>query len=202
MNVWSAVCIVSFTSYARCCLTFRATLVVTPPNIIIHYFQANRTAYGLSEQIFELLQGYLLFIAKPSEKGSWAAEDSLLASMIELLGPIPTDMLSRGTKPSDYFDAEGMFTSPMPPSFVCRTFVCRMNYSSRGSPLALSTALTCHTFRWLCPFASFSLGRKRVLVRLFSFSRVDFNVPELATTYYVPHLCPQELTLFSSWVMQ
>lgn len=58
--------------------------------------------------MFELLQGYLLFNGKQDKGGAWTAEEDHLAQMIELLGPIPPDVLNQGSHTSQYFDKSGM----------------------------------------------------------------------------------------------
>jgi serine/threonine-protein kinase SRPK3 len=58
--------------------------------------------------MFELLQGYVLFNGKQDKNGAWTAEEDHLAQMIELLGPIPPDVLSQGSLSSQYFDDNGM----------------------------------------------------------------------------------------------
>ncbi len=49
----------------------------------------------------------MLFNGKPDKNGAWTAEEDHLAQMIELLGPIPPDVLSEGSRSSQYFNDDG-----------------------------------------------------------------------------------------------
>ena len=62
----------------------------------------------LNKQIFELLQGRVLFKGRPEPNGAWTAEEDHLAQMIELFGPLPTDLLTEGSSSRSYFDRDGM----------------------------------------------------------------------------------------------
>jgi hypothetical protein len=106
-SAWYVFCSIS------CAIVFPCLIY---PQAAAYQSASYLTVTCLFKQIFELLQGYLLFIAKPGKDGSCSADDTLLATMIELLGPIPPDMLSQGTKSSKYFDNEGMSGASTLPS--------------------------------------------------------------------------------------
>ncbi|KAL9635251.1 MAG: hypothetical protein Q9204_002683 [Flavoplaca sp. TL-2023a] len=57
--------------------------------------------------IFELLQGRVLFKGRPDPNGAWTAEEDHLAQMMELLGPLPTDLLAEGRSSGSFFDKDG-----------------------------------------------------------------------------------------------
>lgn len=59
------------------------------------------------EQIYELLQGRVLFRGRPGPKDAWTAEEDQIAQMIELFGPIPASVRKRGKLSSKYFDENG-----------------------------------------------------------------------------------------------
>lgn len=59
-----------------------------------------------NKQIFELLQGRVLFKARPDPSGAWTAEEDHLAQMIELFGPLPTDLLAEGRSSGSFFDKD------------------------------------------------------------------------------------------------
>ena len=61
-----------------------------------------------NKQIFELLQGRVLFKGRPDPNGAWTAEEDHLAQMIELFGPIPAELLTEGSASRSYFDQDGM----------------------------------------------------------------------------------------------
>lgn len=85
-DIWSAACVVSP-------LTFNTGLnpIVTP-----------------NKQIFELLQGRVLFKGRPDPNGTWTAEEDDLAQMMELFGPLPTDLLAEGRSSGSFFDKDDM----------------------------------------------------------------------------------------------
>lgn len=61
-----------------------------------------------NKQIFELLQGRVLFKGRPDPNGAWTAEEDHLAQMMELFGPLPTDLLAEGRSSGSFFDKDGM----------------------------------------------------------------------------------------------
>ena len=85
-DIWSAACVVSSS-------TFNTGLnpIVTP-----------------NKQIFELLQGRVLFKGRPDPNGAWTAEEDHLAQMMELFGPLPTGLLAEGRSSGSFFDKDGM----------------------------------------------------------------------------------------------
>jgi hypothetical protein len=69
----------------------------------------------LYEQIYELLQGRVLFKGRPGPEGAWTAEEDHLAQMIELFGPLPAELLAEGSASKSYFDRKGgLRLSPHP----------------------------------------------------------------------------------------
>lgn len=58
-------------------------------------------------QIFELMQGKVLFNGKASPTGAWSEEEDQLAQMIELFGHLPLDFLRQGKYTTRYFTDEG-----------------------------------------------------------------------------------------------
>ena len=64
------------------------------------------------KQIFELLQGRVLFKGRPDPNGAWTAEEDHLAQIMELFGPLPTDLLAEGR-------SSGSFSTKT----VCRNFI-------------------------------------------------------------------------------
>ena len=62
-----------------------------------------------SRQIFELVQGRVLFGGKAAPQGGWTAEEDQFAQMIELFGYLPLDLLSQGKHTSKYFTNEGVY---------------------------------------------------------------------------------------------
>ena len=85
-DIWSAACVVSS-------LTSNTGLdpILTP-----------------NKQIFELLQGRVLFKGRADPNGAWTAEEDHLAQMIELFGPLPKDLLAKGRSSGLLFDKDGM----------------------------------------------------------------------------------------------
>ena len=61
-----------------------------------------------NKQIFELLQGRVLFKGRADPTGAWTAEEDHLAHMIELFGPLPKDLLPKGRSSELFFDKDGM----------------------------------------------------------------------------------------------
>ena len=61
-----------------------------------------------NKQIFELLQGRVLFKGRADPTGAWTAEEDHLAQMIELFGPLPKDLLAKGRSSGLFFDKDGM----------------------------------------------------------------------------------------------
>jgi len=61
-----------------------------------------------NKQIYELLQGRVLFKGRPDPDGAWTAEEDHLAQMMELFGPLPTDLLAEGRSSGSLFDKDGM----------------------------------------------------------------------------------------------
>jgi serine/threonine protein kinase len=57
-------------------------------------------------QIFEMLTNLVLFQPRPDDTGISATEIQL-ATMVELLGDIPRDMIKEGSQASKYFDRRG-----------------------------------------------------------------------------------------------
>lgn len=48
-----------------------------------------------------------MFNGNFNENGAWSVTEDHLAQMIELLGPIPSDLLSEGLHSSLYFNEDG-----------------------------------------------------------------------------------------------
>ncbi|KAK1016722.1 hypothetical protein LTR54_003401 [Friedmanniomyces endolithicus] len=57
-------------------------------------------------QVMEFVTGHVAFLGAAS-KGRWSSEDDHLAQYIEVLGPMPSGLLLRGSKTDQYFDKEG-----------------------------------------------------------------------------------------------
>lgn len=58
-------------------------------------------------QVIEFVKGHVAFPGAASKKGTWSSEDDHLAQYMEVLGPMPSELLRDGTKTSEYFDNEG-----------------------------------------------------------------------------------------------
>jgi serine/threonine-protein kinase SRPK3 len=58
-------------------------------------------------QVVELVQGIVLFAGEGAKSGAWTADDDRLARTIEILGPFPAELLSRGKKTKEFFDENG-----------------------------------------------------------------------------------------------
>ncbi len=69
---------------------------------------ASQNHTDFAAEIFELLQGHLMFNPTANEKGGWTAVDSHLAQMMDLFGPVPLEMLRKGIHSSRYFDEDGI----------------------------------------------------------------------------------------------
>lgn len=89
-DIWSAACVVSTPAF-----TSGFDPIVTS-NI----------------QIYELLQGRVLFKGRPGPEGAWTVEEDHLAQMIELFGPLPSELLAAGSSSRSYFDQDGMLKLP------------------------------------------------------------------------------------------
>lgn len=61
-----------------------------------------------NQQIYELLQGRVLFRGRPGPEDAWSPEEDHLAQMIELFGPLPSELLDEGSSSRSYFDQDGM----------------------------------------------------------------------------------------------
>lgn len=59
--------------------------------------------------VFELLTGDYLFEPRSSDR--FRKDDDHLAQIIELLGPVPRELLDRGTQTKDYFNRRGLLSS-------------------------------------------------------------------------------------------
>lgn len=59
------------------------------------------------EKIYELIQGRVLFRGKPGPNDAWTAEEDQLAQMVELFGPLPASLRTRGKLSCKYFDEDG-----------------------------------------------------------------------------------------------
>lgn len=58
--------------------------------------------------MIEFVKGHLSFPGTTSRNGTWTADDDRLAQLMEVFGPFPEALLKRGTRPREFFDAEGM----------------------------------------------------------------------------------------------
>ncbi|KAF2768417.1 hypothetical protein EJ03DRAFT_383313 [Teratosphaeria nubilosa] len=58
-------------------------------------------------QVIEFIKGHVAFNGEASPKGTWSSEDDHLAQYMEVLGPMPPQLLERGTKTRSYFDEQG-----------------------------------------------------------------------------------------------
>jgi len=63
--------------------------------------------WSLGCLVIEFVKGHVAFPGSASKKGTWTSEDDHLAQHMEVLGPMPAELLKRGTKTSQYFDEEG-----------------------------------------------------------------------------------------------
>lgn len=59
-------------------------------------------------QVIEFVKGHVAFAGAASQHGTWTSEEDHLAQYMEVLGPIPCELLERGTKTREYFDDSGM----------------------------------------------------------------------------------------------
>ncbi|KAK3670303.1 hypothetical protein LTR78_009857 [Recurvomyces mirabilis] len=66
-------------------------------------------------QVIEFVKGHVAFPGAASQHESWASEDDHLAQYMEVLGPMPPELLQRGTKTPEYFDQSGMFSADLLP---------------------------------------------------------------------------------------
>ncbi|KAH9827303.1 protein kinase [Teratosphaeria destructans] len=55
----------------------------------------------------EFIKGHVAFFGEASPKGTWSSEDDHLAQYMEVLGPMPPQLLERGSKTRSYFDEKG-----------------------------------------------------------------------------------------------
>lgn len=53
------------------------------------------------------MKGHVAFAGAASQHGTWTSEDDHLAQYIEVLGPIPYELLERSTKTREYLDDSG-----------------------------------------------------------------------------------------------
>ncbi|KAK0120251.1 hypothetical protein ONS95_011657 [Cadophora gregata] len=63
--------------------------------------------FSLGCLIIELTKGHRCFPGSAASNGAWTAEDDRLAQMIEVLGPFPDSLLSRGSKTDQFFKSQG-----------------------------------------------------------------------------------------------
>ncbi|KAF2207809.1 hypothetical protein CERZMDRAFT_114980 [Cercospora zeae-maydis SCOH1-5] len=57
--------------------------------------------------VIEFTKGHVAFPGAASPDGAWSSEDDHLAQYMEVLGPMPSALLQRGSKTSKYFDEDG-----------------------------------------------------------------------------------------------
>ncbi|KAJ5248963.1 hypothetical protein N7468_000414 [Penicillium chermesinum] len=63
--------------------------------------------WSLGCLIIEFVQGIVPFSGVASKKGSWTVDDDRLARTIEILGNFPPELLQRGSKTAEFFNADG-----------------------------------------------------------------------------------------------
>ncbi|KAL2061821.1 hypothetical protein VTL71DRAFT_7199 [Oculimacula yallundae] len=63
--------------------------------------------FSLGCLIIELTKGHRSFPGSEASNGAWTAEDDRLAQLIEVFGPFPESLLSRGSKTDQFFNSEG-----------------------------------------------------------------------------------------------
>ncbi|KAJ3498192.1 hypothetical protein NLG97_g1311 [Lecanicillium saksenae] len=79
--------------------------------------------WSLGCLVVEFVQGIVLFSGNASENGTWTAEDDHLAKIVEVLGPFPSSLLSRGSRSAQFFDEQGIF----PEYIATGTWLTRLN---------------------------------------------------------------------------
>mmetsp|Transcript_3445 Transcript_3445/g.10151 ORF Transcript_3445/g.10151 Transcript_3445/m.10151 type:complete len:173 (+) Transcript_3445:967-1485(+) len=89
--------------------------------------------------IFELLTGETLFDPQSPRAGeAFSKDESHLAQAVELLGPIPPDLVARGARVSDWFAADASTLAnvavlPPPPGADALALVLEENFGIRGN---------------------------------------------------------------------
>ncbi len=88
----------------------------------------------------------MLFKGRPDPDGAWTAEEDHLAQMMELFGPLPTDLLAEGRSSGSFFDIDGMlephpfslsgYADPAATAIRVRQVICYI--STKFIPLPLS----------------------------------------------------------------
>ncbi|KAK5113701.1 hypothetical protein LTR62_003328 [Meristemomyces frigidus] len=63
--------------------------------------------WSLGCLVIEFAKGHVAFPGAASQKGTWSSEDDHLAQYMEVLGPMPRELLQRGKKTREYFDESG-----------------------------------------------------------------------------------------------
>ncbi|SMR60943.1 unnamed protein product [Zymoseptoria tritici ST99CH_1E4] len=63
--------------------------------------------WSLGCLIIEFVKGHIAFPGQAKE-GSWTSSDDHLAQYMEVLGPMPRELLERGTKAHEYFNEQGV----------------------------------------------------------------------------------------------
>ncbi|KAK5166514.1 uncharacterized protein LTR77_008057 [Saxophila tyrrhenica] len=62
--------------------------------------------WSLGCLVIELVKGHVAFPGKAAKDGSHSSEDDHLGQYMEVFGPMPPALLSRGSRTSEYFDGE------------------------------------------------------------------------------------------------
>ncbi|EGP82922.1 uncharacterized protein MYCGRDRAFT_50394 [Zymoseptoria tritici IPO323] len=79
-----------------------------PGTVRIIDFGVGKTESTTSIQIIEFVKGHIAFPGQAKE-GSWTSSDDHLAQYMEVLGPMPRELLERGTKAHEYFNEQGSY---------------------------------------------------------------------------------------------
>jgi hypothetical protein len=96
------------------------TALIYGVSLALYVFQT-AVAYRLThqEQMYELLQGRILFRGRSGPKNAWTAEEDQIAQIIELFGPIPASLQKRGKFSSKYFDEDGKCCGTQTTQYHC-----------------------------------------------------------------------------------
>ena len=94
------------------------TVLMCGGSLALYVLQTIISSSTHKQQIYELLQGRVLFRGRSGPKNAWTAEEDQLAQMIELFGPIPASVRKRGRLSSKYFDENGKCLESKSPCIV------------------------------------------------------------------------------------
>jgi serine/threonine-protein kinase SRPK3 len=93
------------------------------------------------KQIYELIQGRVLFRGRPGLKDAWTAEEDQIAQMIELFGPIPASIRQSGKLSTRYMDENGEYRKYKPYPTTLTLLVGKLLHIKQLYPCSLRDLL-------------------------------------------------------------